>query len=476
MPAGAAIASLKAAPGLTALGAALGRGFRSGDGRRGPWAAGRAANRSPPIRRLPAGSRCLADHVQRAGRIAAPGCVRSQSSDEDAGQLLAVGQRLVTPGRPAAPLGRVRRDRDRGQRRRSGCLGQPPGAARRPELPELEVIGRRSALRERDGTICRRWSGCELVVERRVTARLAAEREARDAGRAIRRGFAALERIAAQRHGPRATHLPIWTRWFDRRRPSHDGCGKAGACGAARSRPCWGADVEASRHTLPLPAASDGCRQACGGGDAGRGSCGRRAAASLPLAGNRAIGAGGLAEAERRLAEGKRIGRRSRFRSGRDLLIRRAAASRRPARGPRARQLPKARVKVGPGVNREEQRRRPARWTAARVAVQCGQRTLGGRPRAPRRCARPRGIAASAKHRTCRRLRRALRVRAAAAARAPRLRPRRRSDDAEPRNRRLLERLTAERERIGPVNLVAEKGTHRSSTHDRSGAPPRRES
>ena len=138
--------------------------------------------------------------------------------DEDKGQALAVGQRLVT--------------RDGKLRRWDGFVAAGSGAAAAErllranrlaalaaELPALEkaVAG---AVAERDGALAA-MEQCRTAAETARHAALAAERDARDATRAIDVATAALERIEAQRESmasawaissrsstPRATQSP----------------------------------------------------------------------------------------------------------------------------------------------------------------------------------------------------------------------------------------------------------------------------
>ena len=144
---------------------------------------------------LPAGSECLADHadapkelLRRLKQVAVV--------DEDKGQALAVGQRLVT--------------RDGRLRRWDGFVATGIGAAAAErllranrlaalatELPAMEaaVAG---AITERDRVLAE-MEHCRRNAEEARTAALAAERDAREAGRAIDAAAAALERIEAQR-------------------------------------------------------------------------------------------------------------------------------------------------------------------------------------------------------------------------------------------------------------------------------------
>ena len=152
---GSAIASLKAAPGYErALAAALGEDAEAaigGDGAR-RWQGSEVAAGDPP---LPSGCECLADHAS-----APPQLLRRLRQvavvDEDKGQELAVGQRLVTR------VGRLRRwvslRSVRERRRRSGCCGSIAW----PSL--LQRYRRSSRQRPRHSRRAtqpsRRWSSC----------------------------------------------------------------------------------------------------------------------------------------------------------------------------------------------------------------------------------------------------------------------------------------------------------------------------
>src|SRR5438270_644448 len=192
---GAAIASLRAEPGYErALAAALGEDADAAIGGDGPrrWQGSDVASGDPA---LPAGSECLADHadapkelLRRLKQVAVV--------DEDKGQALAVGQRLVT--------------RDGRLRRWDGFVATGIGAAAAErllranrlaalatELPAMEaaVAG---AMAERDRVLAE-MEHCRSEAEEARTVALAAERDAREAGRAIDAAAAALERIEAQR-------------------------------------------------------------------------------------------------------------------------------------------------------------------------------------------------------------------------------------------------------------------------------------
>jgi chromosome segregation protein len=192
---GSAIASLKAEPGYErALAAALGDDADAAIGGDGPrrWLGSDARPSDPG---LPAGTDCLADHasapkelLRRLRQVAVV--------DEDEGQTLAVGQRLVT--------------RDGRLRRWDGFVAMGTGAAAAErllranrlaqladELPKFEqAVASASAERDR---VLAEMEQCRKAAEEARTAALAAERDAREAARAIDAAAAALERIEAQR-------------------------------------------------------------------------------------------------------------------------------------------------------------------------------------------------------------------------------------------------------------------------------------
>ena len=194
---GSAMASLSAEPGFErALAAALGEDAEAALGKEGPrrWQGSQVLASDPA---LPQGTACLADHV-----AAPPELLRRLKqvavADQDDGQLLAVGQRLVT--------------RDGVLRRWDGFVATGVGAAAAErllranrlaelarELPALEkTVGR--ALSERD-SILAEMDRCRALADEARHGALAAERDARDATRAGDLAEATLERIEAQRAG-----------------------------------------------------------------------------------------------------------------------------------------------------------------------------------------------------------------------------------------------------------------------------------
>ena len=192
---GAAIASLRAEPGYErALAAALGEDADASIGGDGPrrWQGSDALPGDPP---LPAGTKCLADHAQSPGELLRR-LKQVAVAEQDSGQRLAVGQRLVTLD------GRLRRW--------DGFVATGVGAAAAErliranrlavladELPRFEQAVATAAA-ERDHVLGQ-MEQCRKAAEEARTAALAAERDARDAARAIDAAAAALERIEAQR-------------------------------------------------------------------------------------------------------------------------------------------------------------------------------------------------------------------------------------------------------------------------------------
>jgi len=194
---GAALAGLSAAPGFErALAAALGEDADAALGGDSPrrWEGSAVLPEDPG---LPAGAACLADHVTAPDalerRLRQVGVV-----DEDEGQPLAVGQRLVTRA------GRMRRW--------DGFVAEGAGAAAAErliranrlatladELPGLEQA-LATAQAERDRALGA-MEQSRTAAESARSAALAAERDSRDAVRAGDVAAAALERIEAQRIG-----------------------------------------------------------------------------------------------------------------------------------------------------------------------------------------------------------------------------------------------------------------------------------
>ena len=192
---GSAIASLKAEPGYErALAAALGEDADAAIGGDGPrrW---QGSDVLPTDPGLPADTQSLADHVNAPKELLRR-LKQVAVAKEDSGQLLSVGQRLVTLD------GRLRRW--------DGFVATGSGAAAAErllrvnrlsqlatELPGFEkAVAAASA--ERDAVLAA-MEQCRRDADEARTAALAAERDAREAGRAIDVAAAALERIEAQR-------------------------------------------------------------------------------------------------------------------------------------------------------------------------------------------------------------------------------------------------------------------------------------
>jgi chromosome segregation protein len=194
---GAAIASLKAEPGYErALAAALGEDADAaigGDGHR-RWGGSDVLPGDPA---LPSGTECLADHAtapkelrRRLKQVAV--------ADEDLGQQLTVGQRLVTrdgrlrrwDGFVAIGSGAAAAERLLRANRLAQLAGEIPGLEK---AVETATSGRDQALSAMEQ--------CRKAAEDARAAALAAEREMREATRAIDVAVAALERIEAQRAG-----------------------------------------------------------------------------------------------------------------------------------------------------------------------------------------------------------------------------------------------------------------------------------
>ncbi|HWI89597.1 MAG TPA: AAA family ATPase [Sphingomicrobium sp.] len=195
---GSAIASLKAESGYErALAAALGEDADAAIGAAESPRRWQGSEPLPSDPRLPPDCDCLADRVS-----APPELLRRLKqvavADEDTGQPLALGQRLVTRA------GRLRRW--------DGFVAEIAGAAAAERLlranrlaalaAELPALGQavQEALAERDEALAQ-MEQCRAAAEQARHAALAAEHAARDAARAGDAAEAALERIEAQRGG-----------------------------------------------------------------------------------------------------------------------------------------------------------------------------------------------------------------------------------------------------------------------------------
>jgi chromosome segregation protein len=192
---GAAIASLEAEPGFErALAAALGEDVDAAIGGDSPrrWQGSAVEAGDPP---LPPGTQCLADHVVAPPELARRLRQVAVMKDDDA-RPLAVGQRLVTLD------GRLRRW--------DGFVATGSGAAAAErllranryaqlgdELPGLER-GVTDAATERDEALAE-MQRLRAEAEHARSAAAQAEHEARDAARTIDAASAAFERIEAQR-------------------------------------------------------------------------------------------------------------------------------------------------------------------------------------------------------------------------------------------------------------------------------------
>ncbi len=192
---GSLIAALAVAPGYErALAAALGEDSDAAIGGEGPrrWE-GSAASANDPV--LPEGCECLADHVQAPAELQRR-LHQVAVVEEDHGQPLAIGQRLVTRA---------------GQLRRwDGFVSTSSGAAaaerliRANRLTELGAAlpGLEAAVAEAQAARAQAIETMERhrgEAEEARRAALAAERDLRDATRAIDVATAAIERLAAQR-------------------------------------------------------------------------------------------------------------------------------------------------------------------------------------------------------------------------------------------------------------------------------------
>ena len=194
---GAAIASLAADPGYErALAAALGEDADAAIGAEGQrrWTGSDAAPDDPP---LAPGLVPLAAHA-RAPKELARRLAQVGVADEDHGQPLAVGQRLVT--------------REGRLRRWDGFVSEGGGAAAAERLvranrlsdlaAQLAPLEERLALAERE----RDQAAADVerfraMAEQARSAIAGAEREARESSRAADSAAAALERLDAQRSG-----------------------------------------------------------------------------------------------------------------------------------------------------------------------------------------------------------------------------------------------------------------------------------
>lgn len=192
---GAAIASLKAEPGYErALAAALGEDADAALGGNAPrrWEGSDVLSSDPP---LPKGTQCLAEHASVPGELLRR-LKQVAVASEDSGQPLGVGQRLVT--------------RDGRLRRWDGFVAVGAGAAAAERLLRVNRLGQlagqlpsfesavEAASQQRDRVLFE-MEQCRKAAEEARSAALNSEREAREAGRSIDAAAAALDRIVAQR-------------------------------------------------------------------------------------------------------------------------------------------------------------------------------------------------------------------------------------------------------------------------------------
>jgi chromosome segregation protein len=195
---GSAIANLSAEPGYErALAAALGEDADAAIGENDSPRRWAGSEPQPGDPALPPGASCLADHVRAPAELARR-LKQIAVVDVDKGEQLAVGQRLVT--------------RDGVMRRWDGFIAKGAGAAAAERLlranrlaqlaehlPALQQSVEASAA-ERDAAVAS-MEECRNAAEQARHSALAAERDAREATRAIDAAAAALERIEAQQSG-----------------------------------------------------------------------------------------------------------------------------------------------------------------------------------------------------------------------------------------------------------------------------------
>jgi chromosome segregation protein len=437
---GAAIASLKAERGYErALAAALGEDAEAAIGGDSPrrWEGSEALPADP---KLPAGTECLADHVAAPSELMRR-LKQVAVAEEDEGQPLAVGQRLVTRA------GRLRRW--------DGFIAEGAGAASAErllranrlaeladELPKLErkveaaLAGRDEALAEVEQ--------CRKAAEDARHSALSAERDARDAARAIDSAAAALERVEAQRSalGQREADLePVLA-------AAREAVKAAEHSLSALADPAeLEQEVETARATAAAAASIVADKRAEAATRARESAADReRAAAAGREEGDWRRRQG---EAERRLAAARQR-QKEQADERSELEARPAELDREIVQLEHANS--QSQVKVSEASTAEQEAER-ALAEAAREVNAAGERSAGARERRA-------GALARAE---------AQQARSAEFARAcaekfecvPQRLPEKLGFDAdEPRNAdeeaATLDRLTAERERIGPVNLVAE--------------------
>ena len=439
---GSVIASLKAEPGYErALAAALGE---DADATLGKIEAARRWEGSAPQPddpRLPDGMAALADHVtapqellRRLNQVVV--------ADADDGQKLAVGQRLVT--------------RDGKLRRWDGFVAESAGAAAAERLlranrlaslaAQLPALGAvtEDAAAERDRVIAA-VEDYRRKAEQARHAALAAEKEARDATRASDAAAAALERIESQRSvlTQRQSDLaPVLEAGSDAVRAAEQ------ALDALPDPTALEQQVEAARDIAATAANRVADKRAEAATKA------RETAADRERLSNAAREQGEwrkrLADAEKRLADATD--------RQKELAAERGGLEQEPADLDRAigdleRANSESQVKVGEASSAEQE--------AERALVEAAAGVSGANERSSE--ARERRAAAAARAD-------AQQARSAELAHAsvekfeclPQRLPEQLAFDGEETRdpqaeSAALERLTAERERIGPVNLVAER-------------------
>jgi chromosome segregation protein len=438
---GGLLASLKPDPGYErALAAALGDDGDAAVGGEGPrrWQGSEVAPGDPS---LPAGTECLADHVEAPTEL-----IRRLRQvavvDEDRGQELAIGQRLVT--------------RDGRLRRWDGFVATNVGAAAAERLlranrladlargmPDLDQAVEK-AVEERDAALAEMESSRAAADEARHAA-LAAERDARDAARAGDSAAAALERLEAQ-----AAALE------QRQADLEPVLAAAGEAVTAAERALAGLpDPAAIEHEVEAARAS--------AADAATAVAEKRAEAATKAretAADRERHASAgreqgewrrrHADAERRLAEAAER-RKAQVTERSELIDEPAALDARISELERSNSESQARIGEASVAEAEAERTLAA---AASDVQAVGERSAGARERRAAALARAEAQQArSAEYaRTCAERFECL---------PQRLPEKLGFDPDESRNADgesvTLERLTAERERIGPVNLVAEQ-------------------
>jgi len=438
---GAAIASLKAEPGYErALAAALGEDADAAIGGDSPrrWQGSDVSADDPP---LPAGTECLADHVSAPDELARR-LRQIAVVDEDSGQSLAVGQRLVT--------------RDGRLRRWDGFIAAGSGAAaaerllRANRLAELadEIPGLEgsvaSATKERDKSLAE-MQRLRTESEQARSASAQAEHEARDAARAIDAASAALERIDAQRSAlaQRQTDLdPV----LDAARDSLAAAERA--LSALPDPAGLEASVETARASAAVAATAVADKRAEAATKARETAADRERLSTA--AREQAEWRRRQNDAERRLGEARQR-QAEQAAERKELESEPAELDRQIADFERANS--ESQVKIGEASSAEQKAERALAGAAAEVQS-AGERFAGARERRAGALARAEAQQARSAEfaRTCAEKFQCL----------PQRLPEKLSfDPGEVRNAdeeaASLERLTAERERIGPVNLVAEQ-------------------